>query len=157
MRRLWRGHRRGGYRKWNENCEGGSTISLFSATRDRDFSPSCFHQLFGHPKTDARSEITLCGEKRFEDLRQMLLPNSVAIIPNNCLNPVSHGTDNRPNRDAEHPSLAHCICRIRNDIGEDLENLAFADQHLPIVKELLVGSNSSSKQFRTVYRNNVLH
>ena len=28
---------------------------------------------------------------------------------------------------------------------------------VPIVNELLVGSNSSSKQFRTVYRKNVLH
>src|ERR1700684_4554512 len=87
----------------------------------------------------------------------MLVSNPVTIIPNNCLNPVLRGTDNLSNRDLEHPSLAHCIRCIRNDIGEDLKNLAFADQHFPVVMKLLVDSDSSIEKFRTVYGKNILH
>jgi hypothetical protein len=141
----------------DKDCEGSTTIFLVGATRDRDFSSSSFDQLFGHPKANARSEIPLCGEKWLEYLRQVLRWNPRAIISNNCLNPVSRGTDNLTNRDAEHPSLSHCIYGIRNNVGENLEDLAFAYLHHRLVMELLVGSDPSSEQFRTIYGKHIFH
>jgi len=54
-----------------EDGNGGAIIVAFSAACDRDLATSSLNELLGHPETNTASQVTLCGEKRFEDVFQM--------------------------------------------------------------------------------------
>jgi hypothetical protein len=46
--------------------------------------------------------------------------------------------------------------RAARSVEEDFEDLSFADEHRPLIVELLVDNDSSGKQRRTIYGEHIL-
>ena len=79
--------------KREEDGNRRTAVSLFCAARNGDLASASFDKLPGHPKSDARSELSLGGEERLKDLFQVFLFYSRPAVLDYRLNSISTRTN----------------------------------------------------------------